>query len=118
MAPWRRRPGELFFRNNNGRRAFNNLGQSQARSGLMKLLLFFSAAVVGVAVTLQPAEAEYYPWCSNYADGAGVNCGFTSYDQCMATSRGSGGYCTENNYETPPAGASSTRRTRKRAARK
>ncbi len=84
----------------------------------MRLLLFFSAALVGAAAFTGSAQAEYYPWCSNFADGAGVNCGFTSYDQCMATARGSGGYCTENNYDTPSGGTPQTRRTPKRDARK
>ena len=46
-----------------------------------------------------PAAAERYPWCANFADGAGVNCGFASYQQCMETARGTGGYCTENDYD-------------------
>jgi hypothetical protein len=58
------------------------------------------------------ATAEHYPWCSNFADGAGVNCGFTSYEQCMATSRGTGGYCTKNDYDNEPAAPAGPTRKR------
>jgi len=50
------------------------------------------------------AQAQTYPWCANFADGAGVNCGFSTLEQCQATSMGSGGSCTPNN-EYRPAGA-------------
>ena len=47
------------------------------------------------------AEAEvYYPWCARYGGGKlapGVPiCGFTSYQQCMESVRGTGGYCEQN----------------------
>jgi Protein of unknown function (DUF3551) len=64
----------------------------------------FLLAVLGV-VAAAPAEAIEYPWCANFADGAGTNCGFTTYEQCMLTARGSGGYCAENTFYNPPAGA-------------
>jgi hypothetical protein len=61
-----------------------------------------------VAVTVaaaSAAQAQNYPWCANFHDGAGVNCGFATYQQCLATSQGSGGYCTRNNLYVPPAAA-------------
>jgi hypothetical protein len=60
------------------------------------------AVVVGAAAIVLPAQAQNYPWCANFADGAGVNCGFSSYQQCMTTSQGSGGYCTKNNLYVAP----------------
>ena len=75
----------------------------------MKLLLFFSAVLVGVAAIAGSAEAIDYPWCAEYADGAGVNCGFTTYEQCMETARGSGGYCALNNTYSPPVAAARSR---------
>jgi len=65
-----------------------------------------------VAGCLAPmAQAQNYPWCANFADGAGVNCGFSTYEQCMATSQGSGGFCTKNNLYAPPGAATPARRT-------
>jgi hypothetical protein len=35
-------------------------------------------------------------WCANYGTGPGMNCGFYSYQQCMATISGIGGACQPN----------------------
>jgi len=75
----------------------------------MRLLLFLMAVFAVMAATGKPAEAEGYPWCSNFADGAGVNCGFTSYQQCMETARGSGGYCAQNDWYSPPVAVARSR---------
>ena len=37
-------------------------------------------------------------WCAVY-DVSTRNCGFHSYQQCLATISGIGGYCTPNTYE-------------------
>jgi hypothetical protein len=71
-------------------------------------LLIFAA---GTLATVSAAQAQNYPWCANFADGAGVNCGFSTYEQCMATSQGSGGYCTKNNLYVPPHTMAPARRT-------
>jgi hypothetical protein len=57
----------------------------------------------GAAATGTAAQAQNYPWCSMFADGAGVNCGYSTYEQCQAAARGGGGYCAQNNMYTPPA---------------
>jgi hypothetical protein len=61
----------------------------------MRFLLPGKVAMV-MAVMGAPAQAQNYPWCSNFADGAGTNCGFPSLEQCMITIQGSGGYCDRN----------------------
>jgi hypothetical protein len=47
-----------------------------------------------------------YPWCAYYGtpDGVGgTNCGFVSWQQCMATVSGIGGWCRQNpRYTNPP----------------
>jgi hypothetical protein len=50
-----------------------------------------------------PAKAAEYPWCAQYdgRDGGGRNCGFTSFDQCLATVRGIGGFCERNQFYQP-----------------
>lgn len=53
--------------------------------------------VLAVAATGATAQAQNYPWCARYSGRAGgQNCGFVSFDQCMATVRGIGGYCARN----------------------
>jgi len=63
------------------------------------------AVIAATAVAAKRAEAQTYPWCANFADGAGTNCGFSTLEQCMATARGSGGFCDQNNLYKPPAGS-------------
>ena len=75
----------------------------------MRLLLLLLVVIAGVAGTGTPAMAQSYPWCSEFADGAGANCGFTTYEQCMETARGSGGYCARNTMYSQSAGAAPSR---------
>ena len=48
--------------------------------------------LLGVTATSADAAA---PWCVFYGPST-YNCSFYSYEQCMATARGAGGYCREN----------------------
>jgi hypothetical protein len=59
------------------------------------------------------AQAQNYPWCAQYTGdmGGSMNCGFTSFDQCMTTVRGMGGFCIANNTYVPPPGLSRPSRT-------
>lgn len=68
------------------------------------------AAVFAAILGVTPARAVEYPWCANFHEGAGTNCGFTSYEQCMLTARGSGGFCAPNDNYTGPAGTPQARR--------
>jgi Protein of unknown function (DUF3551) len=80
----------------------------------MKTLLFFVGPSLAVLTLATSARAQNYPWCSNFHDGGGVNCGFSSYEQCMATAQGSGGTCTKNNMYQPSAGSSPARHPARR----
>jgi len=73
----------------------------------MRSLLVITG-IVGAAVTIGgSASAQNYPWCANYSgffgDG-GTNCGFTTYEQCLATVSGGGGACERNLQYVPPPG--------------
>lgn len=50
-----------------------------------------------------PAAAREYPWCARY-DWSTYNCGFVSFQQCLATIRGIGGRCEPNPRFVPPQG--------------
>jgi hypothetical protein len=76
----------------------------------MKVVTKLSLMVVGIiaaATGLGPsAQAQNYPWCAQYSGrgGGAMNCGFVSFDQCMMTVRGMGGFCMANNrYQAPAA---------------
>ncbi|HEX4410517.1 MAG TPA: DUF3551 domain-containing protein [Xanthobacteraceae bacterium] len=74
---------------------------------------------LGAAIALaSPAAAQSYPWCSNFADGAGTNCGWSTLEQCMITVRGSGGYCSQNDDMKSDAAAPSPHHSSKRRAHK
>jgi Protein of unknown function (DUF3551) len=69
----------------------------------MTRIVSIFTACLALAPFARPAAAQTnYPWCANFADGfGGTNCGFVSYEQCMETVRGSGGFCDENNTYKP-----------------
>jgi uncharacterized protein DUF3551 len=72
----------------------------------MRLLLFVAAFSVAVFGLEKPAEAQNYPWCAYYSGGrgGGENCGFVTFQQCLATVSGIGGFCEPNTQFQPPPG--------------
>jgi len=83
----------------------------------MKLLLVLSGICVALLSMGTRAEAQNYPWCAIYSEGAaggGTNCGFTTYEQCMDTARGLGSFCYRNTQYVPPPGPHSALRVQRR----
>lgn len=74
---------------------------------LIIALLVIAAGVLG-GTRASNAQSPYsYPWCAIYYDRAGVgggarSCYYTSWQQCMATLSGIGGYCVESPYYHAP----------------
>ena len=64
----------------------------------MKHLPFTLGILVAAVAMGDPAQAQNYPWCAQYAGAGGgaTNCGFVSYAQCMQTLQGMGGFCVQN----------------------
>jgi Protein of unknown function (DUF3551) len=59
---------------------------------------------------IDEAAAQNYPWCAQYTIRGGArNCGFVTWEQCMASVRGIGGYC-ERNYIFHPGDVGPPRR--------
>ena len=78
----------------------------------MKLLLVLIAICVALLSICAGAKAQDYPWCAVYGgfDDGGTNCGFTTYEQCMATASGMGSNCQPNTqYQSPPGPHSALR---------
>jgi hypothetical protein len=68
------------------------------------LKLAITGAVAGLALmaVASPGQAREYPWCARY-DWTTRNCGFVSFQQCLATISGIGGRCEPNPfYKAPP----------------
>jgi Protein of unknown function (DUF3551) len=78
----------------------------------MRVLLFLLAIFIVTAGTATPAPAQNYPWCAQYSGLGGTSCGFTSFQQCMATLAGMGGFCNANTQYVPPGGQPRVRRQR------
>ena len=57
-------------------------------------------AVISLGFLLPNTGAEAAPWCAQYSGRAGgTNCGFYSFEQCLQTVRGIGGFCSQNPFE-------------------
>jgi hypothetical protein len=62
------------------------------------------ASLMFATLSLLPDGAQAAPWCAQYGGGrgaGGTNCGFYSFQQCMAAASGNGGFCNQNAFENP-----------------
>jgi hypothetical protein len=81
----------------------------------MRLSLFILGVFAALVCIEKPSAAQTYPWCAYYDVWQGAtNCGFTTYQQCLATVSGVGGSCGVNpQYQGPPPGPAPSRRLRR-----
>ena len=81
----------------------------------MRLLLFMTGVLVAILCVERPAEAQNYPWCAYYDMFQGAtNCGFSTFQQCMAAVSGVGGNCGPNpQYQAAPGPYLLTRHPRR-----
>jgi hypothetical protein len=72
--------------------------------GLIGALHLAAIAMVLVMMAAPPsAQAQNYPWCAHYGTPYDdTSCGFVSYEQCMASVSGIGGFCEKNDTYKPP----------------
>lgn len=84
------------------RSAAVNVKQPKGAPVSKVIITTLAALAVSSLLSSAPAAAAEYPWCAQYGgrDG-GRNCGFVSYQQCMATISGTGGFCERNQFYTP-----------------
>src|SRR5262249_50712638 len=77
----------------------------QPRPGPDPLALFLLGAAITITAIGAPAHAQNRPWCAYYDGhfGGASNCGFSTYEQCLATISGSG-WCPPNPPRGPPPG--------------
>ena len=71
----------------------------------MRLSPFVLGLLAATLCIAQPAEAQNYPWCAyyNFGHGGATNCGFATFQQCLATVSGIGGSCGPNpQYQRSP----------------
>jgi hypothetical protein len=67
---------------------------------MQRILAVLALGGLALLTASEPSRAEItYPWCAQYGgglDGGGRNCGFWTYEQCLATISGMGGFCVAN----------------------
>jgi len=71
----------------------------------LTLMLFAVIALAMLAASPRSVAAIEYPWCAQYSggeEGGARNCGFVSFEQCMETIRGMGGFCEHNLFYEGP----------------
>jgi hypothetical protein len=83
----------------------------------LKTLVLATLVLSTTVLAQAPASAlpnDPYPWCAVYSGrmGGASNCGFSTWNQCMATVSGIGGFCRPNQFYNPRQAS----RTRKRQA--
>ena len=82
----------------------------------MRLLLFILGVLAAVVCFEKPAAAQNDRWCAYYdfAFGGATNCGFSTFQQCLATVSGVGGSCGPNpQYQGSPGLYLSTKHPRR-----
>jgi hypothetical protein len=77
------------------------------------------ASIMLATLFLSADGAQAAPWCANYGGGGnggggGSNCGFYSFEQCMAALWGNGGFCAHNPFESTYSGTRDSRRRYRR----
>ena len=80
---------------------------------LIQLATILGAIAAPALLASSPARANIeYPWCAAYGGdmGGASNCGFTTWEQCMATVSGIGGFCEPNQFYSPRAQAEPRRK--------
>ena len=76
----------------------------------MRSMTLMLGILVTIAALGTSAEAQNYPWCAIYGGGSaggGRNCGFNTFEQCMATISGIGGTCQQNTTYRGPGSVAS-----------
>jgi hypothetical protein len=63
----------------------------------MRSIVAFCILLFGIAFDVRDAKAQ--PWCAYY-DAYTYNCGFYTFEQCLATISGAGGACRRNPRDT------------------
>ena len=88
----------------------------------MRLSVFVIAGLaILIALSLSPTRAyempyDPYSWCAVYGGSmsGSSNCGFTTWQQCMATVSGVGGSCEANQFYNPHGSVRHSKSSRKR----
>ncbi len=88
---------------------------------IMPARMIFAIVALATVMMIEPRSADaapYWPWCSQYGrPSLAHSCAFSSWEQCMETVRGIGGYCYANPYPPPPAPSARSAKPHRHAER-
>jgi hypothetical protein len=91
------------------------------RRGSRVAAFAFAIGLAGILLGLQPAQAQPWDgrgsWCVDRDNGAGFDCAFYSYGQCMETARGLSNSCSRNPLYIPPQAKTARAQVRQRRHR-
>jgi len=93
--------------------------EDEIMASVSRLILFAAIAAIGVFAAVvcfeKPAAAQNSPWCAYYdlGEGGATNCGFSTYQQCLATVSGAGASCGPNPQYQGVSGPAPSRRVRR-----
>jgi hypothetical protein len=86
------------------------------RLPILSLCLITAALVGETQAIYAQAAAESYPWCALYDKRGGArSCYYASYEQCMTTIFGIGGFCVQSPYYHARAALPASHAARKRS---
>ena len=82
--------------------------KSSILAAMIAATAFAAASLLALPAEAQKAKsrapqvvAKEYPWCARYG-WTTSNCGFVTFQQCLDTIRGVGGFCEPNPRYNPP----------------
>jgi len=81
----------------------------------MRTLAVLAVVIAASSLNARDANAQgrYWPWCSRY--GWSTVCGFATFQQCLESVSGAGGFCQPNMMPPPvPVRATAKRKHRSR----
>jgi uncharacterized protein DUF3551 len=82
----------------------------------MRTLLALALLAATLSLTQEAgAQGRYYPWCARYS-GYSIVCGFDTFQQCLATISGVGGFCQQNVMPPPVAQSRASRKRKYRSS--
>jgi Protein of unknown function (DUF3551) len=69
-----------------------------AKEDSMRIVAMTAILVVTLLAAAGTRHAQAAPWCAWY-NAYARDCGYYTFEQCLATIRGVGGYCARNVYD-------------------
>jgi hypothetical protein len=82
---------------------------------MIKAVMIVLASVAVAAIDADRSEARAGAFCLVSSGGGGRDCGFYTFEQCLASRAGGSSHCEQNpNFRGNPAGDRPPTRTRRR----